>query len=178
MAEEFALNGVKAVPPREDKGALVGSDARAEENPKTARVGEAVESRDSIELSPEAQKKIADLQRRDQEVRAHEAAHLAAGGSLVRGGATYGYQRGPDGKQYAVSGEVSLDTSPVPNNPAATLQKAQQIKAAATAPANPSPQDRKVAAAAGAMALKAAAELAQKGQNRFERPGANVDVVA
>lgn len=100
---------------------------------------------------------------------------MAAGGGLVRGGATYGYTRGPDGKQYAVSGEVSLDTSPVPDNPAATLQKAQQIKAAAMAPANPSPQDRRVAAEAGAMALKAAAELAQKAQKGM---GSRVDVTA
>lgn len=100
---------------------------------------------------------------------------MAAGGGLVRGGATYGYTRGPDGKQYAVSGEVSLDTSPVPNNPAATLQKAQQIKAAAMAPASPSPQDRRVAAEAGAMALKAAGEMAQKAQ---KGTGAKVDVTA
>lgn len=175
MAEEFALNGVKPVSPRETQGETATRPA--------AKVGGRADAGksaagDTVQLSPEAQKKIAELQRRDQEVRAHEAAHMAAGGSLVRGGATYGYERGPDGKQYAVSGEVSLDTSPVPNNPAATLQKAEQIKAAATAPANPSPQDRKVAAEAGAMALKAAGEMAKQAKSRFGSTGSKVDIVA
>ena len=34
------------------------------------------------------------LQERDREVRAHERAHMTAGGSYVRGGATFEYQRG------------------------------------------------------------------------------------
>jgi len=117
---------------------------------------------DSLQLSPEAEKLVKELKRKDQEVRAHEAAHMAAGGGLVRGGASYRYQRGPDGQSYAVSGEVSIDTSPVPNDPEATIRKAAQIKAAALAPAQPSAQDRAVAAAAGAMAAAAAGELARE----------------
>jgi hypothetical protein len=46
-------------------------------------------SQDGLNLSPEAQQQIAKLKARDQHVRAHEAAHSAAGGSLVRGAATY-----------------------------------------------------------------------------------------
>jgi hypothetical protein len=117
---------------------------------------------DSLELSPEALQQLAKLNARDQDVRAHEAAHMAAGGSLVRGGATYTYQQGPDGKSYAIGGEVTLDTSPVPNNPQATLAKAEQIEAAALAPADPSGQDHAVAAQAAAMASQAAAALARK----------------
>ncbi len=89
---------------------------------------------------------------------------MAAGSGLVRGGASYSYERGPDGQMYAVGGEVSLDASEVPDDPAATLAKAQRLKGAALAPASPSPQDRVVAAQAGAMAAKASAELAKQRQ--------------
>lgn len=114
---------------------------------------------DTVDLSPEAQAKVAELRKGDEEVHAHEAAHQGAAGGLARGGATYSYKRGPDGQLYAVAGEVSLDTSPVQGDPRATLAKAQRIIAAALAPANPSPQDRAVAAEASAMAAKASAEL-------------------
>lgn len=110
-------------------------------------------------LSPEARRAAQKLARIDQEVRSHEAAHMAAGGGLVRGGPTYTYQRGPDGRTYAAGGEVSLDTSSVPGDPEATLRKAQQVKAAALAPANPSAQDRAVAASAESMAAQARQDL-------------------
>jgi hypothetical protein len=118
-------------------------------------------SADQVELSPEAQEQLSKLKARDQHVRAHEAAHMAAGGSLVRGGATYSYQQGPDGKRYAVGGEVGLDASPVPDNPQATIAKAERLRAAAMAPSDPSGQDRAVAAQAAAMAAQAASELAK-----------------
>jgi hypothetical protein len=121
-------------------------------------------------------REIANLKARDQQVRAHEAAHLAAAGGLARGGASYTYERGPDGVAYAVGGEVSIDTSPVPGNPAATLAKAQQVRAAALAPADPSSQDRSVAAAASAMATRAQRDL-QRAQTG-KAAGRNLDVVA
>ncbi len=117
---------------------------------------------DQLELSPDALQELSKLKARDQQVRAHEAAHMAAGGALVRGGARYTYQRGPDGGQYAVGGEVTLDTSAVPNDPKATILKAQRIQAAAMAPADPSGQDRSVAAQAQKMAADASAELAKQ----------------
>ena len=112
--------------------------------------------------SPEDQAVLQKLQARDREVRAHEQAHLAAAGDIARGGPTYTYQRGPDGRMYAVGGEVSLDTSPIHGDPEATLAKARQIQASATAPADPSPQDRAIAAAAAQMAAAASLELARK----------------
>lgn len=130
------------------------------------------DSGDTLELSPEAQQQLTKLKTRDQEVRAHEAAHMAAGGSLVRGGASYTYQSGPDGKRYAVGGEVSLDASEVPDNPRATIAKAQRLRAAALAPAEPSGQDRAVAAQAASMASKAAMELAKQGSSM----GSKLDV--
>jgi hypothetical protein len=119
---------------------------------------------------------IAALQARDSQVRAHEAAHLAAAGGLARGGASYTYERGPDGKAYSVGGEVSLDTSAVPGNPAATLAKAQQIQAAALAPADPSAQDRSVAAAASAMAAQAQIDLQRSHAGTVS--GGRLDVMA
>ncbi len=101
---------------------------------------------------------LAKLRKQDQEVRNHEQAHLAAAGGIANGGATFSFQRGPDGKQYAVGGEVSIDTSPVSGNPEATIRKAKQIRAAALAPSNPSAQDRAVAATATALETQAKQE--------------------
>ncbi|MCX7023185.1 MAG: putative metalloprotease CJM1_0395 family protein [Spirochaetes bacterium] len=102
------------------------------------------------------------LSSRDAEVRAHEAAHVGAGGRYVRGGASFSYQRGPDGRMYAVGGEVGIDTSPVPGNPEATAAKMRTVRAAALAPADPSGADRSVAAAAAQQEAAALSELAQK----------------
>lgn len=98
------------------------------------------------------------LKARDLEVRQHEAAHQAAGGAHT-GSATYTYERGPDGKMYAVGGEVSVDTSVISGDPQATVQKMRSIYAAAMAPKDPSGQDRQVAAQAMAQMIQAQLEL-------------------
>jgi hypothetical protein len=103
---------------------------------------------------------ISQLSATDRKVRAHEMAHLAAAGSYAKGGPSYSYQTGPDGKLYAVGGEVAIDTSPDPTDPRRTIEKARTIEAAANAPADPSPQDRQVAAAAEQMAMQAAMQIA------------------
>lgn len=110
-------------------------------------------------LSPEEQRQVEALKQTDRKVRAHEQAHMAAGAGLVRG-SSFSYQAGPDNKRYAVAGEVSIDTSPG-RTPVETIAKAQQIRAAALAPADPSTQDRRVAAAASQMEMQARQELAQ-----------------
>ena len=92
---------------------------------------------------------------------------MAAGGGLT-GGASYTYEIGPDGQRYAVGGEVSIDTSPVPNDAQATLAKANRIQAAALAPAQPSNQDRAVASAAAAMAAEARAAIMSERLNGDE----------
>ncbi len=112
-------------------------------------------------------KQIGDLKLRDSEVLIHERAHSAVGGQYA-GSPSYSYQTGPDGVKYAVSGEVSIDTSRVPNDPQATLQKAQQIKAAALAPSEPSGQDRRVAAKADQMAAQARSDILQQNQGNSE----------
>jgi hypothetical protein len=107
-------------------------------------------------------RELQDLKQRDREVRQHEQAHVAAGGAYVRGGASFSTQRGPDGRQYAVGGEVQIDTSAVPGDPAATIRKMQVVRSAALAPANPSAQDRSVAAQASSTENEARAELREE----------------
>lgn len=98
----------------------------------------------------------------DRRVRAHEAAHLAAAGALAQSGANFTMVRGPDGRSYAVSGEVSINVSPG-RTPEETLAKAQQIRAAALAPARPSTQDFAVAAQAAQMAQQAQQKTTARG---------------
>jgi len=116
------------------------------------------------DLTPEEEEQVAKLKQRDAEVRAHEQAHLAAAGSLATGGIQYQYQTGPDGKQYAIGGSVQLDTSKE-KSPEATIQKAQQIRRAALAPADPSPQDVKVASQALQMEAEARREINEEPQD-------------
>lgn len=82
--------------------------------------------------------------------------------SLAKGGPSFTFQRGSDGRLYAVGGEVNIDTSEASGDPEATIQKARQIRAAANAPANPSAQDRAVAAQATRMEAQARRELQQE----------------
>ena len=105
------------------------------------------------------QQEVSRLKQRDREVRAYERAHSSVGGQLA-GPPQFKYERGPNGVLYAVGGEVSIDTSPVENNPEATLAKAEQIGRAALAPIDPSAQDRLVAAQAQRMAIEARADIA------------------
>ena len=102
---------------------------------------------------------IEQLKQTDAKVRRHEMAHIAAGGRYITSGANFTYKRGPDGKNYAVGGEVHIDTSEVPGDPEATLKKMKQVRNAALAPADPSAQDLKVASQASAQAAKALADL-------------------
>lgn len=113
-------------------------------------------------LTPEEKKEVEQLKSRDREVRAHEQAHKAVAGPIAIGGPTFEFKEGPDGRQYAVEGEVQLDVSETPNNPAATIRKAQTIGRAALAPAEPSAQDRRVAAEAAALEARARQELVQE----------------
>jgi len=105
----------------------------------------------STQLSSSQLMEISRLSATDRHVRAHEQAHLAAAGPYAIGGPSYSYTTGPDGRRYAVGGDVVLDVSPVSGDPEATIQKAHVIEAAANAPADPSSQDRAVAAQAAMM---------------------------
>ncbi|MEO0513882.1 MAG: putative metalloprotease CJM1_0395 family protein [Planctomycetota bacterium] len=116
---------------------------------------------DGKPLDDAEQKQVEELQARDREVRQHEQAHKAAAGSYATSGPTYAYQEGPDGKRYAVGGSVGIDTSPEAT-PEETIAKMQVVRRAALAPAEPSSQDRKVAAQASQTMQEARAALAQE----------------
>lgn len=117
--------------------------------------------KDANGLTEEERRVVAELKQRDAEVRAHEAAHKAAAGAYA-GAVSYTYQQGPDGRRYAVGGEVPIDISTVPGDPQATVRKMQQIRRAALAPAEPSGADRAVAAAATKAMLEAQAQIASE----------------
>jgi hypothetical protein len=144
-------------------------------NPKT-------EDNKQVEKAQKQQNDVVlrQLRARDREVRTHEAAHVAAGGSLVRSGPSYSFQTGPDGRSYAVGGEVQLDVSSVANDPQATLGKANQIRAAALAPANPSPQDLRVAANANQLSSRARVDIAiqRREESQLDENQQTIDNVA
>ena len=148
----------------ENNSAVTGSDAAAgetEKSPATEKNNAAqgqVRKQDGTALSDAEMQEVALLQKIDTRVRAHEMAHLAVAGGYARGGASFQYRRGPDGRNYAVGGEVPIDVSEE-TSPQTTINKMQTVKAAALAPADPSPQDRKVAAAAVATMSEARQEL-------------------
>ena len=134
------------------------------------------EARDSLrdaeagtdeELSAEEEKEVTQMKKRDREVKAHEMAHVAAGAGVVRGGAHYDYQTGPDGKRYAVGGHVSIDTS-AEKEPQETIRKMQVVKKAALAPAQPSNTDRAIAAKAAITEAKARAQLTKENIEKAE----------
>ncbi len=121
-------------------------------------------------LSEAEEAQVDALKERDQEVRTHEQAHATTGGQYA-GGPSYEYETGPDGQQYAVGGEVQIDTAAIPGDPAATLAKMDTVIKAALAPANPSGQDKAVAAAASQKKVEAQAELnAMKQAERMGDP--------
>ncbi|OJA06452.1 putative metalloprotease CJM1_0395 family protein [Halomonas sp. QHL1] len=116
---------------------------------------------DGTPMAPEEIQYLDQLKQSDREVRQHEMAHQIAGGAYT-GGASYEYEVGPDGKRYAVAGEVSIDYGPVPNDPQATIEKMQTVIAAAMAPADPSPKDYQVAAQARQYLLEAKLEASMQ----------------
>lgn len=116
-------------------------------------------------VDSEDQTKTEELKQRDQEVRAHEASHKGAAGQYAHGAARFTYVEGPDGQQYAVAGEVSIDTSK-PDDPREALHKSAVLMRAALAPLQPSAQDRRVAAAANQMANEARQQIQSESANQ------------
>ncbi|WP_417606000.1 putative metalloprotease CJM1_0395 family protein [Oceanimonas baumannii] len=169
-------------------------DARGQETGHAARAGDLpADSKDSTEDEQQTARSTAhpakpsgepmteaemlelnDLKLRDQEVRTHEQQHAAMGGQHT-GAPNYEFETGPDGKQYAVEGHVQVDMSPVPDDPEATIEKMQQVKAAALAPAEPSQADRSAAAQADQLITEARAELReQQGEtSQADKPGSH-----
>ena len=129
-----------------------------EANPQQSNQEAAIARQEQQQLLAE-RREISELAARDREVRAHEQAHAAVGGRYA-GAPSYTYKRGPDGVNYAVAGEVPISLPTGGGDPQQTLAAAEQVRRAALAPAEPSPQDRSVAAQAAQVANQARADIA------------------
>ncbi len=114
-------------------------------------------------LGQQELEQLQQLKHRDTEVRDHEQAHLSAAGTYAKGGASFTYQKGPDGALYAIGGEVGVDVSEE-STPEATISKMETIKRAALAPANPSGADKMIASQADAKVAQARQELLETQQ--------------
>ncbi len=172
FGHNYSLKRVQA--PRTES-ARVADQIEVKNSQKPSELEETYHSKNAeTQRSQEEIQQLQKLRAHDRETRAHEQAHLAAAGGLARGGASFTYQRGPDGRLYAVGGEVKIDTSPVPGDPQATLEKARQIQRAALAPTEPSVQDRAVAAQAARMAVTARAELAKEQSDHEDQTPNNI----
>jgi len=128
-------------------------------------------------LSVQQQNEVQKLKKTDQAVHNHERAHLSAAGGIAVSGANYTYTTGPDGKSYATGGDVRIDASSVADDPRATLNKAETIRRAALAPADPSAQDYSVANQATQMEIKARLQLLQA-QQQSQPSGSQLNVRA
>nr|WP_231730978.1 putative metalloprotease CJM1_0395 family protein [Lacimicrobium alkaliphilum] len=130
-------------------------------------------SRQEQQQEASEQKEVEELKERDKEVRTHEQAHASVGGQYA-GSPSYEFETGPDGQRYAIGGEVSIDVSREPE-PEETLRKMQQVRAAALAPAEPSPQDLRVASEAQQKAAEARQQMAEE---RAEALGSRVSNIS
>ncbi len=139
-------------------GRDTGFGSAAREALFSARAEASATENSGDDLTPEQREVVSELAARDREVRRHEEAHARVGGAYA-GQPSYTYQQGPDGKRYAIGGEVAIDVAPIAGDPQATIAKMAVVKRAALAPAEPSGQDRRVAALADAQSLAAQAEL-------------------
>lgn len=135
---------------------------KSEENQKKSSTTE--------ELTPAQEQEIKDLKARDAEVKTHEQAHMAAAAGIGASSPSYKYEIGPDGKRYAVGGEVNLSFTQN-GDPRETIAKATIMRAAALAPISPSAQDRAVAREASQIIAEAQQKMAQEQKVLLENIG-------
>ncbi len=144
---------------QEDTRGLEKNDAskKSEENKEQS-------NKDNTQLTQEEKVELTKLKAADTKVRAHEAAHQS--GPAASGGASFTYQKGPDGVMYAVAGEVPVRIQ-TGSTPQESISNLQGVIATALAPADPSPQDLSVASKARVMLMKAQQEFAQEIQEKM-----------
>ena len=106
---------------------------------------------------PEVKAEVRKLELTEKEVIVHEQAHKAVSGD-VTGPISYTYTTGPDDKRYINGGEVSINAGEG-STPEETIRILEKVRAAALAPAQPSPQDLRVAASAAAQIQQTRVEL-------------------
>lgn len=119
------------------------------------------------ELSDRDRAEVAELQARDGAVRREEQAHAAAAGALA-GPIQYDYRTGPDGRRYAVGGQVPIRDA-VASSPEAAARAGGKLAAAAMSAQSPSAADYqaaadgyRIAAEANQIATENAVKLAQQ----------------
>lgn len=140
-----------------EKDIPAGSGAESEEQTPDS-ISSGPKGVDGDPLTREEILQLAELKKRDRAVRSHEQAHMTAAAGIVTKGMSFSYQKGPDGRRYAVGGEVQIDVSKE-GTPNETIAKMQKVRAAALAPVQPSSQDRRVAASATTKMSQAKMEL-------------------
>ncbi len=164
----FEATGDSAAPPPSQaaNGVVVPSDevsisesARRRAARDTASLEDDPGPKKPEELSEKEKQEVAKLKTRDQEVRAHEQAHIAA---LGGGAAQYTYEVGPDGRRYAVEGEVPVSIKSSTGDPRATIREARKVAQAAVAPAQPSGADYAARTRALEVERKAREDLREK----------------
>ena len=138
--------------------------------------GDDKDIQDPARLSEADLAQIRQLSLQDSKVRLNEEAHVRVGGQYASSHRPMIIETGPDNRQYAVSGEVSFNDTPIAGNPEATIRKLSIVKKAALAPAEPSTQDRAVANKASNGITQAQARLrAQQLQDRAEAASENAE---
>ncbi|KPC53411.1 putative metalloprotease CJM1_0395 family protein [Amantichitinum ursilacus] len=171
--QSSATSSASSTPPGANSATQSTSSTQSDTNKASANGSSATTGKTPTgdPLSKSQQAEVDQLVKIDKETRAHEQAHLAAAGALATSGANYKMTTGPDGKQYANGGDVSVDVSPG-RTPEETIRKARIIQAAALAPSQPSGQDIAVAAQARAMEAQAQAEISARGSKGQQVAGA------
>jgi|Deesub1362A_J573_1020465.scaffolds.fasta_scaffold00183_32 hypothetical protein len=154
--------------------AFGGGNASGKETDSAENVNENTKDRQSNSEAKaerareqEIQREVQRLRTKEMKVKAHELAHKAVGGQYA-GAVHYQYKKGPDGKMYIVGGDVSIDVSRE-KDPEETIAKMRQVRAAALAPADPSPQDLAVAARASVLEMQAIQELYREASRADEQ---------
>jgi|GEM_PF-1114383 len=110
------------------------------------------------ELSESEKKALDELKKRDKEVKNHEAAHTGNPELQTIGTPSYSYVLGPDGKMYAVGGEVTISTGRI-SDPQDALRKAAALKKASLSSDNPSSADLAAASSASQMETEALQQI-------------------
>lgn len=163
-----SAKGVDVPMLRDQLNATIPSDGTGTSAPSSSKQEATAEARRQVaaktELTSAEQRQVRELVQIDRTVRAHEQAHLSAGRGVVTSGANFTYTYGPDGKQYAIAGEVGIDTAPE-RKPEENIDKGIRIQEAALAPRDPSPQDYQVAAVGSRLEGQGRSDLVREQQD-------------
>lgn len=153
IADEAQISGVK------DRITLSRSNKDSSKQDTSPQIT-ADKAKSDREKDQRIQQEVQRLRAIEEKVKAHEQAHKSAGGQFT-GPVSYTYTTGPDGKRYITGGEVAIMIVEG-KTPEETIRNMEIVRRAALAPADPSPQDRAVAAQATQIQQKAQAELAKQ----------------